>query len=149
VLYLADRRAEHAEALLGNCRGFLHDDGYAGCHLLYVPDPSTGESRLIEIACWSHARCRPYEGFEAIAAPLAKEALERIAEPFAIEAQIVDQGLRACAAPSPRVPGPHPAQRPEHRLEDYQPAWRDRDDHSFLSGTALPPARWCPRAQYR
>jgi transposase len=54
--YSADRRAEHAEALLGSCRGFLHADGYAGFRRLYAPDPTTGEPRLIEVACWSHAR---------------------------------------------------------------------------------------------
>ncbi|HEY1386067.1 MAG TPA: IS66 family transposase [Dongiaceae bacterium] len=35
--YSPDRKAEHAEALLGACRGFLHADGYAGFGKLYQP----------------------------------------------------------------------------------------------------------------
>jgi hypothetical protein len=34
--YSPDRRAEHAEALLGSCRGFLHADGYAGFNALFA-----------------------------------------------------------------------------------------------------------------
>jgi len=68
--YSPDRKGEHAEALLGSCRGFLHADGYT------------------EVACWAHARRKLYDVYEATASPLAKEAMERIAELFAIEARI-------------------------------------------------------------
>jgi transposase len=81
--YSPDRRGERAEALLGQCRGFLHADGYAGFQSLYTPDPMIGIARLTEIGCWSHARRGIYEVYEATASPLAKEALERIAELFA------------------------------------------------------------------
>src|SRR5712691_3863434 len=54
--YSPDRRGEHAEALLGNCRGFLHADGYAGFNALFALDPKTGQPRLTEVACWAHAR---------------------------------------------------------------------------------------------
>ena len=40
------------------------------------------------MACWAHARRKIYDVYEATAAPLAKEALDRIAELFAIEARI-------------------------------------------------------------
>lgn len=86
--YSPDRRGEHAEALLGSCRGFLHADGYAGFNNLFVVDPKTGQPRLTEVACWAHARRNLYEVYEATASPLAKEALERIAELFAIEQPI-------------------------------------------------------------
>src|SRR5450631_3127486 len=86
--YSPDRRGEHAEALLGACRGFLHADGYAGFNSLFAPDPRTGTTRLTEVACWAHARRKLYDVYEATASPLAKEALERIAELFAIEARI-------------------------------------------------------------
>jgi len=86
--YTPDRRGERAEALLGQCRGFLHADGYAGFQSLYVPNPTTGIARLTEIGCWSHARRKIYEVYEATAAPLAKEAIERIAALFEIEARI-------------------------------------------------------------
>jgi transposase len=86
--YSPNRKGEHAEALLGNCRGFLHADGYAGFNTLFAPDPNTGAVRLTEVACWAHARRKLYDVYEATASPLAKEALERIAELFAIEARI-------------------------------------------------------------
>jgi len=71
----------------GRC-GFLHADGYGGFQSLYMPDPKTGLPRLTEVGCWSHARRKVYEVYEATASPLAKEALERIAELFAIEERI-------------------------------------------------------------
>jgi len=91
--YSPDRRGEHAVALLGSCRGFLHADGYAGFNALFVDDPKTGKPQLAEVACWAHARRKLFDVFEATASPLAKEALERIAELFAIEA-----GINGCAA---------------------------------------------------
>jgi transposase len=86
--YSPDRRGEHAEALLATCRGFLHADGYAGFNTLFAADPKTGTPRLTEVACWAHARRKLYDVHESTASPLAKQALERIAELFAIEAQI-------------------------------------------------------------
>lgn len=86
--YSPDRKGEHAEALLGSCRGFLHADGYAGFNSLFALDPAIGTARLTEVACWAHARRKIYDVYEATASPLAKEALERIAELFTIEARI-------------------------------------------------------------
>ena len=86
--YSPDRRGEHAEALLGTCRGFLHADGYAGFNTLFTCEPATGTPRLTEVACWAHARRKLYEVHEATASPLACEALARIAELFVIEQQI-------------------------------------------------------------
>ena len=86
--YSRDRKAEHAQALLGTCRGHLHADGYAGFNGLYEVDHTSGAPRLIEVACWSHARRKLYDVHVATGAPLAKEALERMAELFAIEAAI-------------------------------------------------------------
>jgi transposase len=86
--YSPDRRAEHAEALLGSCRGFLHADGYAGFNRLFVNDPKSGQPRLTEVACWAHARRAIYEVYESSGSPLAKEALERIAELFEVETRI-------------------------------------------------------------
>ena len=86
--YSPNRKGEHAEALLSTCRGFLHADGYAGFNTLFARDPNTDTARLTEVACWAHARRKLYDVYEATASPLAKEALERIAELFAIEARI-------------------------------------------------------------
>ena len=97
--YSPNRKAEQAEALLGACRGFLHADGYAGFGPLYAPDPETGVPRLIETACWAHARREIFD--HAAGSALGKEALERIAALFAVEAEIVGR-------------------RPEQRLAERQ-----------------------------
>ena len=86
--YSRDRKAEQAEALLGTCRGFLHADGYAGFKGLYEAGPKSAAARLIEVACWSHARRKIYDVHVDTGSPLAKAALERITELFAIEADI-------------------------------------------------------------
>ena len=63
--YSPNRKGEHAEALLGACRGFLHADGYAGFNSLFALDPKTGTARLTEVACWAHARRKIYDVCEA------------------------------------------------------------------------------------
>ena len=86
--YSPDRKAEHAHALLAGCRGFLHADGYAGFADLYAPEVKTGVPRLTEVACWAHARRKIYDVHVETGSPGAREALERIARLFAIEADI-------------------------------------------------------------
>src|SRR5271166_6069383 len=86
--YSPDRKAEHARALLAGCRGFLHADGYAGFADLYKPEPETGVPRLTEVACWAHARRKIYDVHSETGSPAAREALERIARLFAVEADI-------------------------------------------------------------
>ena len=86
--YSPDRKAEHAHALLAGCRGFLHADGYAGFADLYAPDAKTGVARLTEVACWAHARRKIYDVLVETGSPAAREALERIARLFAVEADI-------------------------------------------------------------
>ena len=106
--YSADRKGIHAEALLGTCRGFLHADGYAGFDKLYRPigpegeavprarrsrgrGGPEGEAVLVEVACWSHVRRKFFDVHHATAAPIAFEAMQRIAALFAIEADIRGQ----------------------------------------------------------
>ena len=84
-LYSPDRKGEHAQTLLAGCTGFLHADGYAGFNRLYEP---AGLASLTEVGCWAHARRKLYDVHAATNSPLAKEALERIAQLFAIEAEI-------------------------------------------------------------
>jgi len=76
---------EHAQTLLAGCTGFLHADGYAGFNKLYEP---VGLAPLIEVGCWAHARRKLYDVHAATNSPLAKEALERIGQLFAVEAEI-------------------------------------------------------------
>ncbi len=75
-------------ALLAGCGGFLHADGYAGFADLYAPDAKTGVPRLTEVACWAHARRKIYDVHVETGSPAAREALERIARLFAVEADI-------------------------------------------------------------
>jgi len=87
-LYSSDRKAEHARSLLEACHGFLHADGYAGFADLYQPDPKTGVAKLVEVACWAHARRKLYDVHVATNSPAARGALDLIARLFAIEANI-------------------------------------------------------------
>lgn len=91
-MYSPDRKGEHAATLLGSCRGFLHADGYDGFGKLYKRvDPETGEALLREVACWAHARRYLCDVYTTTGSAAAREALERIAALFAIEAEIRGQ----------------------------------------------------------
>jgi transposase len=87
-LYSPDRKGEHVETLLDQCRGFLHADAYAGFNSLYAPGRLGPEPRLTEVACWAHVRRKIYDVHVETDSPAAREALERMAELFAIEADI-------------------------------------------------------------
>jgi transposase len=89
--YSADRKGVHAKALLVDCRGYLHADGYAGFDQLYEPTTATGDPALIEVACWSHARRKFSDVHQATASPIALEALQQIGTLFAIEAAVRGQ----------------------------------------------------------
>ncbi len=79
--YEPDRKAERPKAHLAGYRGTLHVDGYAGFEQL-----TRGDIRLA--ACWAHTRRKFYEIAKADGAPIALEAVQRIAQLYAIEAQI-------------------------------------------------------------
>ncbi|MEQ1955697.1 IS66 family transposase [Mesorhizobium sp. CN2-181] len=84
---LARSQGRAGRAAVGACRGYLHADGYAGFGRLFAgSDTETGSPRLIETACWAHARREIYD--HAVGSALGKEALERIAALFAVEAEI-------------------------------------------------------------
>jgi transposase len=87
-LYSPDRKSEHAQTLLAGCTGLLHADGYAGFNKLYEPAEL---ATLTEVGCWAHARRKLYDVYAATNSPLAREALERIGQLFAIEAEINGQ----------------------------------------------------------
>ena len=86
-VYAPDRKAERPMAHLSGFKGVLQVDGYAG----YRPLAEKGEVRLA--FCWSHVRRRFYELAVAGPAPIASEALQRIGELYAVEADI--RGRRA------------------------------------------------------
>src|SRR5919112_957610 len=71
----------------------LHADGYAGFNGLYEADPVSGNAaRLAEVACWAHSRRKLFDVHAATGSAIAKEALERIAGLFKIEAEINGHG---------------------------------------------------------
>jgi transposase len=81
-LYAPDRKAEQPMRHLAGFAGVLQVDGYAGYKVL-------AERNAVSLAfCWSHVRRRFYELAQAGPAPIAAEALERIAALYKIEAEI-------------------------------------------------------------
>lgn len=77
---------QHGHALLGGYPGILQCDGYAAYKKL--ANPACGHDPPVLAFCWSHVR----RGFYGLAqggnAPIASEALERIAALYRIEADI-------------------------------------------------------------
>ena len=84
--YAPGRGHEHARALLGGYRGILQCDGYAAYKSLADPSGQRGPSALA--FCWSHVRRGFYDLARGGAAPIASEALARIAALYRIEADI-------------------------------------------------------------
>jgi hypothetical protein len=66
--------------------GIVQCDGYAAYK--QFADPARGIGAVILAFCWAHGRRRFYEIAKAGSAPIAEEALRRIAALYAIEAQI-------------------------------------------------------------
>jgi transposase len=82
-LFEPDRKAERPASHLEHFKGVLHVDGYAGFERL------ADKGDVVLAACWSHTRRKFYE--VAPNAPIAVEALRRIGELYAIEADIRGQ----------------------------------------------------------
>jgi hypothetical protein len=80
--YSSNRKGEHPRAHLEPFTGVLHADGYAGFNGLF----ETG--RIIEAACWAHVRRKFIDVHAATASPIAKEALDRIGQLYAVEQTI-------------------------------------------------------------
>src|SRR3954452_6669848 len=81
-IYAPDRKATQPIAPLSGFSGVLQVDGYAG----YRPLAKRNDVQLA--FCWSHVRRRFYELATAGPAPIASEALERIANLYAVEKDI-------------------------------------------------------------
>ncbi|TGP52551.1 IS66 family transposase [bacterium M00.F.Ca.ET.230.01.1.1] len=81
-LYAPDRKAENVVRHLQGFVGVLQVDGYAGYKVL-------AERNALSLAfCWAHVRRRFYELAQSGPAPIATEALQRIAELYKIESDI-------------------------------------------------------------
>lgn len=84
-IYGEDRKAVHPAAHLSPFHGVLQVDGYSG----FASLAGRRHDGSIQLAfCWAHCRRPFYEFFVATKSPLAAEALARIAQLYAIEADI-------------------------------------------------------------
>ncbi len=80
--YSPDRKGEHPQSHLNHFTGTLQADGYAGFDQIYEA------GRIQEAACWAHVRRKFYDLEVAHKSAVATEAVERIAELYAIEKEI-------------------------------------------------------------
>ncbi|MBC2771201.1 IS66 family transposase [Pusillimonas sp. 7-48] len=80
--YSPDRKGEHPQRHLKDFQGIVQADGYAGFNALY------DSGRVKEAACWAHVRRKFYDIAEQQSSPEALHVLGRIAELYAIEAQV-------------------------------------------------------------
>ena len=81
-LFAPDRKAERSVTHLRDFKGVLHVDGYAGFEQVAArPDVTLA-------ACWAHTRRKFYDVAQATGSPIAEAAVRRIAEIYAIEAEI-------------------------------------------------------------
>jgi transposase len=80
--YTPGRSAEHAQTVLGGFSGIIQTDGYAAYKKV------AGTSDLTIAHCWAHLRRDFFDITKTAPAPIADEALRRIAALYAIEADI-------------------------------------------------------------
>ncbi len=78
--FCPSRSGEHARRFLGDYRGALMVDDYGG----YKAGFAAG---ITELGCWAHARRKFVDQHKASGSPVAREAIERIAVLYRIEAE--------------------------------------------------------------
>ena len=81
--YQTGRSGRHAQNFLENWQGHLLVDDYGGYKALF----SRTASPCTELACWAHARRKFFDLHQANNSPMAFEALRRIGDLYAIEAE--------------------------------------------------------------
>ena len=115
---------------------------------LRIPIRRPGSRALIEVACWAHARRKHLRGAcRSTASPLAKEALERIAELFAIETRI--NGAAPTGAPrGPSAGGRPAARRKLEELPGQRAAPDQRQEHARARRSAMRSSRWIALTRY-
>jgi transposase len=88
--YAPGRGHIHAQALLGSYRGILQCDGYGAYKKLVTGDKARPGQNLPQVTlafCWSHVRRGFYDQAKTGTAPVASEALRRIAALYEIDAR--------------------------------------------------------------
>ncbi len=81
--FCANRSGQHARQFLGDFRGALMVDDYAGYKALFAQG-------VTELGCWAHARRKFVDQHKASGSQIAKEAIGKIAALYRIEAQASD-----------------------------------------------------------
>src|SRR6201989_2002095 len=102
--YAPGRRGEYALALLEGYTGVLQTDGYAGESALADPKRTGGPATLA--FCWAHWRRQFFDLAKSPPAPIAVEALKRIAELYEIEAEIRGKSAQERRATRPEKTKP-------------------------------------------
>lgn len=103
--YAPGRAGENAETFLTGFDGILQIDGYTGYNRLTKPSRKGGAP--VRVAhCWAHARRKLKEVFDRDGSDIAAEGLRRIAEFYAVEADIrgVSPGQRLSARQARTAP---------------------------------------------
>ena len=77
--FTVDRKGEHPGSHLSGYKGWVHADGYSGFNGLF------GDDKAREMACMAHVRRKFVDVFASKGNAIAEEAIERIAELFAVE----------------------------------------------------------------
>jgi transposase len=85
--YSPDRKGERPRDHLAGYEGFLHADAYGGYDTLFQSHGAF-PPKITHVACMAHARRYYFDVYDATKSPIAEEALRRIQELYAIEAEI-------------------------------------------------------------
>ena len=85
--YAPGRAGENAERFLTGFNGILQLDGYQGYNRLMRPSRKGGDP-VVAAYCWAHCRRKLKEVFDRDSSGIAAEGLRRIAEFYAIEAEL-------------------------------------------------------------
>lgn len=119
--YCASRAGKHASAYLGDWKGTLMVDDYAGYKALF-------ETGVTELACWAHARRKFFEAHKASNSPIAEDALRRIAALYRIEEAAREMNAEAR--------GDHRRRHSQPLLDDLK-CWLDDLQPKVLGNTGL------------
>jgi transposase len=87
--FTPNRQRVGPQLFLKDFTGYLHADAFSGYDRLYLPEPATGQVRIVEVACNAHARRKFYEarGSDAVG---AHQALAYYGRLYEIERQAKD-----------------------------------------------------------
>lgn len=147
--YQAGRAGAHASAFLNGWSGHLMVDDYVGYKALFAPVAGQAHAtpRITELGCMAHARRKFFDLYAANASPVAAEALRRIGELYAIEADATDQAMTAAARQRLRDTEARP------KLDSMK-AWLTDTRGDTANGTGLARAidyslrRWAALSRY-